>query len=81
MTGIGQTYLVGTIPIPQKPRCSLGFIIIDGLFDCAWQYLQPLFVVFNLSSSIGLINFAIVIPYMLFILILILEFIKPAGTG
>lgn len=70
--GIGVSYLSGNMPIPRKPYCTLGFIIIDGLFDCAWQYLQPLFILFNLTSSIGIFNTVIIIPYLVFLTYLII---------
>lgn len=76
-SGIGITYLTGEIPIPQKPHCTFGLIGIDGAFDCVWQYLQPLFVIFDLSSSIGLINWIILIPYLMFMVVFIIELIKP----
>jgi hypothetical protein len=70
---VGVAYLSGSMPIPRKPYCTLGFIIIDGLFDCAWQYLQPLLIMFNLASSIGIFNTVIIIPYLLFLTYIIIE--------
>lgn len=71
-TGLGVNFLGGNVPIPRKPVCNLGFVIIDGLFDCAWQYLQPLFIFFDYTTSIGLFNLAILIPYLVFMTYLII---------
>jgi hypothetical protein len=78
---VGVSYMSGSIPSTRKPYCTMGFVIIDGLFDCAWQYLQPLFILFDISSSIGIISWVITIPYLLFLTLIVIELLKPAGTG
>jgi hypothetical protein len=75
-TGIGVTFLTGKMPYPAKPRCTFGLLLIDGLVDCAWQYLQPFFALFDLTSSIGIFNAIILVPYFLFLAYLIVEIIR-----
>jgi hypothetical protein len=74
--GIGYTTLTGSMPIVKKPVCSLGVIIIDGLFNCAWQYLQPFFILFDLNSSLGLFNNFILMPYLLFLGYIVINTIR-----
>jgi hypothetical protein len=74
--GVGYELLTGSMPIVRKPVCTSGFILIDGLFDCAWQYLQPLLVLFDVNSSLGIFNAVILIPFFIFLAYLIIATLR-----
>jgi len=75
---VGGTYLTG-LKNPSSISCDLGLVIIDGLLRCAWQWLQYFFSFFNLSTSIGILNTILLIPFLVFLIMYIIGVLR--GTG
>lgn len=51
---------------PQKfspPSCSPGFIIIDGMIGCAWNYFALFLALFSVSSEFAILNSFVLVIY------------------
>lgn len=64
------------IPAVTDIKCDLGLIVIDGLLRCGWGYLSLFFSFFTFSSSIGIINTILVVPFIIFVVLFILDWVR-----
>lgn len=52
-----QQTLIKNMPTSfTVPSCSLGFIVIDGLLTCAWNYMATFFALMSVSAEFALFN-------------------------
>ena len=75
---VGVNFLTGQPLVAHKPMCSFGLIGIDGLLECFWQYIQPFFALFDISSGLGIFNL-ILLSFTLVIAYMFLETIRGSG--
>lgn len=54
--GTSQALLTNSPTSFSVPSCSLGFIVIDGLLTCAWNYLSTFLALMSVSSDFALFN-------------------------
>jgi len=64
------------LPTVSNIECDLGYIVIDGLLKCGWSYLSLFFTLFSFSSSIGIINTILVVPFVFFVVLYILDWVR-----
>lgn len=52
-----QQFMLHNAPTSfSVPTCSLGLIFIDGLLECAYNYLSTFFALMSVSSDFALFN-------------------------
>lgn len=72
---VGGTYISG-IKNPSSITCDLGLVILDGLLKCAWNWLQYFFSFFNISTTIGILNTVLLIPFLVFLVMYIIGVLR-----
>jgi hypothetical protein len=69
-------FTMGLNPKQFPPTCSMGYLIIDGLLWCAWNYITIFFNFFNITSTITIINTILFIPFIIFLAKIILDLLR-----
>lgn len=61
------------------PECNGGFIILDGLLNCALSYIQLFINLFTVSTTILVIELIFVIPFVIALVLIIADLIRGSG--
>lgn len=71
-----STVFSGNIPAITTIACNLGLVIIDGLLNCAYQYLNYFLYIMFFSSSIGIVNVVLIVPFLYFMVKFIADWLR-----
>lgn len=63
----------------QTPSCSLGFIVIDGLLQCAFGYVSLFFALFTISSEFFIIQTIFIIPFIIILVLVVADLLRGSG--
>lgn len=61
------------------PTCSLGLIVIDGLLQCAFDYISLFFTLFTVSTTILIVELIVIVPFIIALALIIADLLR--GTG
>lgn len=74
----GQVFSSEISSITQ-PTCDAGFIILDGLLTCAFNYIMLIVSLFTISTTILVIELVFVIPFIIGIVMVIADLLRGSG--
>lgn len=80
--GIGYVTMSGYPAGFATPTCRFGTGIADvviGMLSCAGNLFQQFIFLFNVQTTIGLVNIVVIFPYIVFMLAVVLDFLRGIG--
>jgi len=60
--------------------CSLGFFVVDGIINCAFNIINRFLALFSFSTSVGIINVVLLIPFAYFMLKYVADYIRGKSS-
>jgi len=79
LNGIASEVVNSPFAELEPPECSLGFIVIDGLLLCAFDYVSLFFSLFAISSSFFIIQAVFIIPFIVMLVLIIADLLRGSG--
>lgn len=76
IVGLYGSLINSPFTLVAPPVCTLGFIVIDGLANCFFNYLGFFFNLFTINSTIAIVETIFVIPFVLMLAVIVLEWIR-----
>jgi|SRR3972149_6160719 len=61
------------------PTCSLGFIVIDGILQCAFDYISLFFNLFTIDTTIVIVELIFVIPFIISLALIVSDLLRGSG--